>query len=147
MLSLIWETVGVAITLSIGSITFLTTAVFTGMIVVGMMFSTIEPPTRVVQTIDRQSAETKIAIWESLASITPTREVYLNLEKLYRYIEDEEMAKTYRKRAFELDPNNEEFVNDHWDELTPTQTLLKQSTPASSTNSAIKSSSFLGLLR
>lgn len=64
---------------------------------------------------NRQDAETQIVYWENLAATNPSREIFLNLEKLYRYLNEPQQAALYRKRAFTLDPNNVIFKNDHWD--------------------------------
>lgn len=72
----------------------------------------VEPP--IIYQKDRQAVETRIAFWESLASTSPNRETFLNLEKLYRYLGEEEQARLFRKRAFTLDPNNPIFENDSW---------------------------------
>src|SRR3989344_7764907 len=72
------------------------------------------PQPEIIYEVDRQAAETHIAFWQNLTSITPNRDGFLNLEKLYNYLEETDTARQYRYRAFQLDPNNQIFANDNW---------------------------------
>ncbi len=117
-LALLSEFFFVAVRLLMGTKTFFL-SFFLSLVVasswtVQLVFPTPPPQPQVVILKDRQAVETRIAFWESLSAVSPTRDIFLNLEKLYRYIDENDRALLYRKRAFELDPNNPEFVNDEW---------------------------------
>lgn len=129
-LTLATEFVSVFLSLLIGTKTFLL-SFFLSLILVGsavlqISFKTVATQPLIVIEKDRQAAETRISFWESLATTSPTRDSFLNLEKLYRYIDEEDRARLFRKRAFSLDPNNPNFQNDSWlweeekEEVSPT---------------------------
>jgi hypothetical protein len=118
--------------LLIGSKTFLFSFVLSLMLVTTPLaaFVTKKPPVEppIIYEKDRQAAETRISFWENIASSAPNRETFLNLEKLYTYLNEEDQANLFLKRAFILDPNNPEFANDSWlweetTEATPSSTI------------------------
>lgn len=117
-MSLCNELLFIVLRLSIGTKTFLL-SFFLSLMLIGSAMSQIvtrkppvEPP--IIYEKDRQAAETRISFWESLVATSPNRDSFLNLEKLYRYLDEEPEAKLFRKRAFTLDPDNTIFQNDVW---------------------------------
>lgn len=117
-LTLSTELIGIVLRLLIGTKTFLLSfflfSLLVGSAIVQIVFKTPPPQPLVILQKDRQAAETRISFWESLVVTAPTRDAFLNLEKLYRYLEEEDRARLFRKRAFSLDPNNINFKNDFW---------------------------------
>jgi len=86
-------------------------------------FTPLPPVIQVVYQKNRSAAEAEIYTWEQFASTIPSRVAFLQLEQLHRYIGEEEQALEYRRRAFFLDPNNQEFAEDdlskYYAQITP----------------------------
>ncbi|MEO8581574.1 MAG: hypothetical protein ABI425_03230 [Patescibacteria group bacterium] len=117
-LTLMSELIFVLLRLLIGTKTFLL-SFFLFLLLIGsasvqIVFKTPPPLPLIITLKDRQAAETRISFWESLVTSSPNRDSFLNLEKLYRYLNEEDRAKLFRKRAFSLDPANPVFQNDDW---------------------------------
>jgi hypothetical protein len=115
--SLLTELTGIVLKLSIGTKLFVTTFLILGVLFAIQLIPFYLIPRKQaaieIQLIkDRQTAETELVKWEALASISPNRVAFLNLEKLHRYLGENEKALEYRLRAFQLDPNDAEFTED-----------------------------------
>lgn len=124
--TLVTEFIGVFLKLLIGTKTFLLSFLLTLTLVASAVaqisFKTVPTEQKIILEKDRQAAETRISFWESLAALSPTRDSFLNLEKLYRYLDEEDQARLFKKRAFSLDPNNPNFSGEDWlweEEVSP----------------------------